>query len=62
MRLMKCSVLIINNLGIGINLLQHILTEADSLIGKAKDGSIILTLNWRSLIGFESLAILLNNP
>jgi hypothetical protein len=62
MRLMKCSVVIINNLGIGINLLQHILTEADSLIGKAKDGSIILTLNWRSLIGFESLAILLNNP
>jgi dihydrodipicolinate reductase len=39
MRLMKCAVLIINNLGIGVNLLQHIISEADSIIGKTKDGS-----------------------
>ena len=62
MRLMKCAVMIINNLGIGINLLQHILSEADGIVGKSKDGSQVMNLNWRSLIGFECIAILLNNP
>jgi hypothetical protein len=59
---MKCAVMIINNLGIGIHLLQHILVEADGIIGKSKDGSQVLNLNWRSLIGFECIAILFNNP
>mmetsp|Transcript_30487 Transcript_30487/g.29873 ORF Transcript_30487/g.29873 Transcript_30487/m.29873 type:complete len:117 (-) Transcript_30487:3609-3959(-) len=60
MRLMKCAVMIINNLGIGINLLQHVIAEADGINAKGKDGNLIL--NWKSLIGFECIAILLNNP
>jgi len=39
MRLMKCGVLVINNLGIGINLLNHILVEADGIVARQKDGS-----------------------
>lgn len=61
MRLMRCSIMIMNTLGIGINLLNYILNETDGLIGRAKDGSIILNLTWKSLIGFECLAIVLNN-
>ena len=38
MRLMKSSILIMNNMGIGINLLQYILNETDSIVGKGKDG------------------------
>jgi hypothetical protein len=59
---MKCSIMIMNNLGIGINLLSHILTETDGLVIKSRDGSINLNLTWKSLIGFECLAIVLNNP
>lgn len=60
---MKLSVLIINNLGVGINLLTYILQETDSIILRnTKDGSSQLSLSWKSLIGFESLAIILSNP
>ena len=38
-RLMKLTVLIINNLGIGINLLIYILHETDSIFTRGKDGS-----------------------
>jgi hypothetical protein len=41
MRMMKCSIMIINNLGIGVNLLQHILVETDNFIAKSKDGNNI---------------------
>jgi hypothetical protein len=51
-----------NNLGIGINLLHFILIETDSLITRGKDGSTNLNLTWKSLIGFECLAIAFNNP
>ena len=51
-----------NNLNIGINLLQHILNETDSIISKGKDGQIQVTLTWKSLIAFECLAIAFNNP
>ena len=54
--------MIINNLGIGVNLLQHVLQETDGFIVKHKDGSSSMQLNWKSLIGFECLAIALNNP
>jgi hypothetical protein len=59
---MKCSIVIINNLGIGINLLTFILHEVEGFLGKAKDGNVVMNLNWKSLVGFECLAIVLNNP
>ena len=62
MRLMKCSIMIINNLGVGVNLLHYILLEAEGIMGKSKDGNPVLNLNWRNLIGFECIAILFNNP
>jgi hypothetical protein len=61
-RLMKLTILTINNLGVGINLLGYILQETDGIIQRTKDGSQILNLSWRSLIGFEGLALLLSNP
>ena len=59
---MKLSVMVINNLGIGVNLLNNILQETDSFCTKNKDGNIIVNLTWHSLIGFECLAIVMNNP
>lgn len=38
MRLMKCSILIINNLGIGVNLFTHILSETDNFLSSNKGG------------------------
>ena len=38
-RLMKLTILIINNLGIGINLLSFILQETDGIAVRAKDGT-----------------------
>ena len=62
MRLMKCSILVMNNLNIGLNLLQYILNETDSILVKGKDGQTQMNLTWKSLIGFECLAIAFNNP
>ncbi len=62
MRLMKLSILIINNLGIGINLLNFVLQETDGFLTKNKDGSVNVNLTWKSLIGFECVAIVMNNP
>jgi len=62
MRLMKCSILVMNNLGIGINLLNYILLETDGIVAKGKEGSISMNLTWRCLIGFECLTIALSNP
>ena len=61
-RLMKLSILIINNLGIGLNLLSFILQETDSIFARAKDGSTQLNLSWKSLLAFEGLALVLGNP
>jgi hypothetical protein len=36
---MKLTILIINNLGIGINLLSFILQETDGIAVRAKDGT-----------------------
>ena len=62
MRLMKLAVMVINNLGIGVNLLTYLLQETDGFVSKGKDGNTQVNLNWRSLIGFECLAIVMNNP
>ena len=61
-RQMKCAILIINNLGIGLNLLRPLLADAESLLSKNKDNSVSLNLNWRCLIGFECLQIVISNP
>ena len=62
MRQMKCAILMINNLGIGINLLQAILADTDGLSSRLRDGTLQLNLTWRSLIGFECLQIATANP
>ena len=62
MRQMKCTILMVNNLGIGIGLLQSILADTDSLSTRQKDGTLQLNLTWRSLIGFECLQIAMGNP
>ncbi len=36
---MKLTILIINNLGIGINLLNYILQETDNIFVRNKDGT-----------------------
>lgn len=65
---MKCSILVINFLGIGVNLFTHILSETDNFLisnkfGKSNnDTQANMNLNWKSLIGFECVAIALNNP
>lgn len=38
-RLMKLTILIINNLGIGINLLTYILQETENIFVRTKDGT-----------------------
>jgi len=62
MRLMKCATLIINNLGVGINLLRGILVDAEAFTTTAKDGTISVNLNWKCLIAFECLQIVISNP
>lgn len=65
---MKCSILVINFLGIGVNLFTHILSETDNFLISNKSGKsnndtqANMNLNWKSLIGFECVAIALNNP
>ena len=61
-RLMKLTILIINNLGIGINLLTYILQETDNIFLRTKDGTQLLNLTWKNLIAFEGVALILNNP
>ncbi len=61
-RMIKLTVLTINNLGIGFNLLNYILQETEGIFIKFKDGSTNLNLTWKSLLGYEGLAILMNNP
>lgn len=61
LRLMKSTILIINNLGIGVNLFSHILCETDfHATGKNKGQEI--SLSWKNLIAYECVAIALNNP
>lgn len=66
MRLMKLTILVINYLGIGVNLFNYILLETDNFNvqskGKSSDTQSTMNLNWKSLIGFECVAIALNNP
>jgi hypothetical protein len=57
---MKASVLIINNLAIGINLLTYVLHDTDSIANSKGKGESALT--WRSLLGFEGLTIVMANP
>jgi hypothetical protein len=60
-RMMKLSILIINNLGIGVNLMNLILSETEGIFSKqSKEPQMHLT--WRSLLAFEGLAIIMNNP
>lgn len=61
LRQMKCAIFIIQNLQVGINMLQHIVAEADTLAVKQKDGQLQLAPSWRSLIGFECLQIAIGN-
>ena len=58
---MKCAILIITNCNKGINLLNHIIQEAETLIQKAKDGTLLVAPNWRNLIGFECLQVAVGN-
>ena len=62
MRLMKCATLIVNNLQVGINLLRSILSDAEAFTHTSKDGSISVNLNWKCLIAFECLQIVISNP
>ena len=62
MRLMKCATLIINNLGVSINLLRTLLSDAEACTSRSKDGIISVNLNWRCLIAFECLQIVISNP
>ena len=59
---MKLTILIINNLGIGINLLTFILQDTDGIFVRGKDGFQQLNLSWRNLIAFEGIALMFNNP
>ena len=61
-RLMKCAILIINNLGVGLNLLRPILADAESFTQRHREGNVTLNLNWRALIGFECLQVAVSNP
>lgn len=62
MRLMKCATLIINNLGVSLNLLRSILADAEAFTSRARDGTVGINLNWRSLIALECLQIVISNP
>ena len=62
MRLMKCAILIVNNLGCGFNLLRSIIADTDSFVTQNKDGTCSANLTWRALIGFECLQLALSNP
>lgn len=55
MRLMKCATLIINNLGVSLNLLRPILADAEAFTSRSRDGAVSINLNWRSLIAFECI-------
>lgn len=59
---MKCATLIINNLGVSLNLLRTILADAEAFTSKHKDGTVSVNLTWRSLIAFECLQIVISNP
>ena len=59
---MKCAILIINNLGVGLNLLRPILADAETFTSRSKDGSYHVNLTWRCLIAFECLQIVISNP
>ena len=58
---MKCAILIVQNVNKGINLLSHILIEAETLAQKAKDGTLLIVPSWRNHIGFECLQIAIGN-
>ena len=62
MRLMKCATLFINNLGVSLNLLRPILADAEAFTSRHRDGTISVNLNWRCLIAFECLQIVISNP
>ena len=62
MRLMKCATLIINNLGVGVNLLRTIMADAEAFTSTNRDGAISVNLNWKCLIAFECLQIVISNP
>ena len=59
---MKCATLIINNLGVSLNLLRTILADAESVTSVSRDGNISVNLTWKCLIAFECLQILISNP
>lgn len=58
---MKCAILIILNLQVGLNMLQHIVAVADTLVVKSKDGTLLIAPSWKNLIGFECLQIAIGN-
>lgn len=59
---MKCSTMVLNHLGIGVQLLINLLGETDQMVVKNKDGSTQVNLRWRQLISFECFAIAMGNP
>jgi len=62
MRLMKCSIMIMNQLCTGLHMLHYVLADADTLVQKCKDGSVQINLTWKQLIAFECLTIAVSNP
>lgn len=61
-RLLKLTVLLINNLGVGLHLLVHILQETDGIFTRTREGQPTITCTWRSQLAFEGLAATLANP
>lgn len=61
-RLLKMTVLLINNLGVGLHLLPFILQETDGIFTRTREGQPSITCTWRSQLAFEGLASTLANP
>jgi hypothetical protein len=58
---MKCATLTIANLGVGLHLIMHVLSDADKLAYLTKDNVYNFNLNWRSLISLECIDLILSN-
>jgi hypothetical protein len=59
---MRLAILIVSNLGSGFSLLRQLLSDADSLTVKQKDGSLKFEFNWRGLVAYECLQVAISSP
>jgi len=58
---MKCATLIVANLGVGIHLITHIMADADKFAYLTKDNVYNFNLNWKSIVSFECIDLILSN-